>query len=108
MRDMLSMEAESDEVLVAELEGTKMPFSRKERMFERRRREEAEGERMMMGSGRRCDLGLCGRVGLLAIAAAACAALRALKGAASFRTCEKSYTSLAPHQRFMTGKYAIL
>lgn len=30
-----------------------MPSTRKDLMFERRRREEAEGERRMMGSGRR-------------------------------------------------------
>lgn len=96
-------------VLVEESAGTKTPFSRKERMFERRSREDAEGERMIMGSGLRCDLGLCGRVGLLAIAAAACAALRALNGAASFRTCEKSCILLATHPASMSrlGWYGV-
>lgn len=63
--------------------------------FDRRRREEAEGDRRIIGSGRRTGaLGLCAKVVLFAAAAAAaCAAFRALKGAASFRTCEKSCES---------------
>ena len=46
-----------------------------------------------MGSGLRAGaLGLCARAGLFAIfCAAACDDFRALKGAASLRTCEKSY-----------------
>ena len=61
-------------------------------MFERRRRDEADGESKMIGSGRLTGaLGLCAKVVLFAdAAAAACAALRALKGAASLRTWEKS------------------
>jgi hypothetical protein len=61
-------------------------------MFDMRRSEDAEGERRMMGSGRRAGaLGLWERGALLAaFAAAAWAALRVLNGAASFLTCEKS------------------
>lgn len=62
-------------------------------MFDMRRSEDAEGDSRMMGSGRRAGaLGLCERGALLAAfeAAATWAALRALKGAASFRTWEKS------------------
>lgn len=62
-------------------------------MFDMRRSEDADGESRMMGSGRLTGaLGLWLRgVFVAALAAVACAALRALKGAASFRTCEKSY-----------------
>ena len=57
-------------------------------MFDNRRREEADGERRMIGSGRRTGaFGLCANVVLFTdAAAAACAALRALNGAASLRT----------------------
>jgi hypothetical protein len=49
-----------------------MPDSRKERMFEIRRREEADGETRIIGSGLRAGtLGLCGSVVLLAAVAAA-------------------------------------
>lgn len=61
-------------------------------MFDMRRRDEAEGDSRIIGSGRRAGaLGLWASVGLLwMFAAAAWAALRALNGAASLRTCEKS------------------
>lgn len=63
-------------------------------MFDKRRSEDAEGDSRMIGSGRRTGpLGLWASVVLCAAAtaaAAACAAFRALKGAASLRTCEKS------------------
>ena len=61
-------------------------------MFDMRRSEDADGESRIMGSGRRAGaLGLWDRGALAALAAAVCAALRALNGAASFLTCEKSY-----------------
>lgn len=68
-------------------------------MFDMRRSEDAEGESRMMGSGRRAGaLGLCDRGVMLAVfAAAVCAALRALNGAASFLTWEKSYTQYQNH-----------
>ncbi len=58
-----------------------------------RSKEDADGERRMMGSGRRAGaLGLCARVVLFArFCAAGCCDFRALNGAASLRTCEKSY-----------------
>jgi hypothetical protein len=61
-------------------------------MFDMRRSEDADGESRMMGSRRRAGaLGLWERGAVLAaVAAAAWAALRALNGAASFLTCEKS------------------
>ena len=57
-------------------------------MFDMRKSEDADGERRMIGSGRRAGaLGLCARVGLFAaFAAAAWADLRALNGAANFLT----------------------
>jgi hypothetical protein len=57
-------------------------------MFDMRRSEDADGERRIMGSGRRAGaLGLWASVvGFPAFAAAAWADLRALNGAASFRT----------------------
>lgn len=59
-----------------------MPLSRKDLIFDMRRRDDAEGESRMMGSGRRTGaLGLCARVVLFArFAAAAFADLRALNG----------------------------
>lgn len=82
-----SVEEELDDALT-DSGGTYIPFSRKALMLDRRRRDEADGERRMMGSGRLTGaLGLWARVVLFdAAAAAACVALRALNGAASFRT----------------------
>lgn len=82
-----SVEEELEDALT-DSGGTYMPFSRKALMFDKRRREEADGESRMIGSGRLTGaLGLCARVVLFVdAAAAACAALRALKGAASLRT----------------------
>jgi hypothetical protein len=61
-------------------------------MLDIRSSADADGDSKMMGSGRfDAAFGLCASVGLLGrFAATACAALRALNGAASFRTCEKS------------------
>jgi len=91
-REICKIEALELDVELEDSAGMYMPFSRKDLMFDMRRREDAEGESRIMGSGRRTGaLGLCARMGLLAIlAAAGCADLRALKGAASLRTCEKS------------------
>jgi hypothetical protein len=52
------IDAEALEVFVEESAGTKTPFSRNDRIFESRMREDAEGETRIMGSGRLCDLGL--------------------------------------------------
>jgi len=61
-------------------------------MFDIRSKEEADGERRMIGSGLLVGaLGLCDNVLFVAdFSAAACAAFLALNGAASLRTCEKS------------------
>lgn len=70
--------------------GVKRPSSRKARMFVRRRREEAEGERRMIGSGRRP----AGREGVGPEGTAlvpGCWGLRWMKTVASFLTCEKSW-----------------
>lgn len=88
-----SIDAESLEVDAAdESVGTYVPPSRNALIFDIRSSDDADGDRRMMGSGRlEAALGLCANVGLLGrFAAAACAALRALNGAASFRTWEKS------------------
>jgi hypothetical protein len=87
VRMMCRMEAEELDVELEESGGMYTPLSIKDLMFDMRRREDAEGERRMMGSGRRTGaFGLWGRVGLFARFAAAWAALRALKGAAILRT----------------------
>ena len=82
-----SVEEELDDALT-DSGGTYIPFSRNALMFDNRRREGADGERRMIGSGRRTGaFGLCANVVLFTdAAAAACAALRALNGAASLRT----------------------
>lgn len=84
---MCRMEAEELDVELEESGGMYTPLSMKDLIFDIRRREDAEGESRMMGSGRRAGaFGLWGRVGLFARFAAAWAALRALKGAANLRT----------------------
>jgi hypothetical protein len=61
-------------------------------MFDMRRSEDAEGDRRIMGSGRRAILGFIAMEGLFArLAAAGCWDFRAWNGAANFRTWEKSY-----------------
>jgi hypothetical protein len=91
-RDICRIEADELDVELEDSVGTYVPLSRNDLMFDMRRRDDAEGDRRMIGSGRREGVfGLCARVGLLGrFAAAAWAALRALNGAASLRTCEKS------------------
>ena len=61
-------------------------------MFVIRSSEDAEGDRRIIGSGRRTGaFGLCAKVVLFAwFTCACCAAFRALNGAAILRTCEKS------------------
>jgi len=87
VRVMCRMEAEELDVELEESGGIYTPPSMKDLMFDIRRREDAEGERRMMGSGRRAGaFGLWGKVGLFARFTAAWAALRALKGAAILRT----------------------
>ena len=87
-RDTCKIEAEADDVKLAESLGTYVPLSRNDLMFDMRRRDDADGERRMIGSGRReAAFGLCARVGLLgSVAACAWAVFRALNGAASLRT----------------------
>lgn len=76
---------------VAELSaGTNRPPSRKDLMLDMRRRDEAEGERRMMGSGRLCGFWLSARAGLLEMLFSASVVLLDLNCAASFLTCEKS------------------
>lgn len=85
--------AEELDVELVESVGMYVPLSRNDLMFDMRRRDDADGDSRMIGSGRGgAAFGLCASVGLLGrFAAAAWAALRALKGAASLRTCEKSW-----------------
>lgn len=87
---MCSILAPVLELADSELGGTYWPFSRKDLTFVMRRREEAEGESRIIGSGR---LGfLCvASAGLLDMAVGgACCDFLDMRGAASFRTCEKS------------------
>lgn len=71
--------------------GMNLPSSRKDRALFMRRSDEAEGERRMMGSGRRDGpLGLRERDWLEVMADEDCSFLW-MNGAASFRTWEKSY-----------------
>ena len=49
------------EAVLFEEGGVKTPSTRKDLMLERRRSEDAEGDRRMIGSGRRPDTGLLGR-----------------------------------------------
>jgi hypothetical protein len=91
-RDTCRIDADALDVELAESVGTYVPPSRNDLMFDIRSSDDADGDSTMIGSGRRDGaFGLCASVGLLGrLAAAACAALRALNGAASLRTCEKS------------------
>jgi hypothetical protein len=57
-RDMFRIDVDALAVYVDESGGTKTPSWRNERIFDRRRRDDAEGDRRMIGSGRRLDLGL--------------------------------------------------
>jgi hypothetical protein len=80
--------------------GTKVPSSRKGLMLAIVRREEAEGERRMIGSRRR-ELGgggRDGRVGRLLVEGLLALRRRVIKSSDCFRTWEKSYcSSLAYH-----------
>lgn len=72
-----------------------MPSTRKDLMFERRKREEAEGERRMMGSGLRLaffDAGLAVRMAGVSEGVGADDFDERRKRAVYFRTCEKSCT----------------
>jgi hypothetical protein len=91
-REMCRIEAEELEVEMEDSGGMYVPDSRNDLIFDIRRSEEADGERRMIGSGRRTGaLGFIAREGLFAkFAAAGCADFRVLNGTASFRTCEKS------------------
>jgi hypothetical protein len=64
--------------------GVKRPSWRKERIFERRRMDEADGERRMMGSGRRLDF--CERDGSAAPLVAPVDSFFCVHADASFRT----------------------
>lgn len=57
-------------------------------MFDILRREDADGDNNMIGSGRRPALGFMAKAGLLAIVEVG--VFRELKTVAIFRTCEKS------------------
>jgi hypothetical protein len=92
IRSICRIEAEELDPELDESAGIYVPLSRKDLMFDIRRREDAEGDRRIIGSGLRTGaLGLWANVVLFARFVAACwADLRALNGAASLRTCEKS------------------
>ena len=85
-------------VEVVEVGGVKSPSTRKDLMLERRRSEEALGERRIMGSGRREEgVGLLGRrAGVMVVWGAAAAAgvevgfWRRRKASEYLRTWEKS------------------
>ena len=63
-------------------------------MLDMRRREEADGERRMIGSGRRVGtLGFMARDWLLALLPAEACCFLAVNVVASLRTCEKSFVT---------------
>jgi hypothetical protein len=71
--------------------GVNLPSSRKDRALERRRREDAEGDRRIMGSGRRVGtFWLSAREGLVGILEELDWDFFWMKGTASLRTWEKS------------------
>lgn len=92
-REICRMEAEEVDVELAESAGINAPPSRNDLIFDMRRIEDADGERSIMGSGRRAGaLRLWASAGLFArFCAAECEALRERNGDASLRTWEKSY-----------------
>ncbi len=70
-REIFKIEAEELDVALEDSAGTYTPPSRKDLIFDMRRSEDADGERSIIGSGRRAGaLGLCER-GALTFAAAA-------------------------------------
>lgn len=72
--------------------GMNLPSSRKDRALERRSSEDAEGDRRMMGSGRLPGaFGFMASDRLLGILEVPECDFFWIKGAASLRTCEKSY-----------------
>lgn len=88
-RWICNMDAEDDDVAVDESAGVKRPLSKKDLIFDMRRREEADGESRMMGSGRLTGpFELIGK--LVPLDAAAFAAFCALNCTASLRTYVKS------------------
>lgn len=87
-REICKIEAEELDVEFAESAGTYAPPSRNDLIFDMRRIEDADGERSMMGSGRRAGvLRLCASAGLFdRFCAAGCVDLRDRNGDASLRT----------------------
>lgn len=65
--------------------GVYIPLSKNDLIFVMRRRDEAEGDRRMIGSGRRLGFEFIASAGLLVALDVWCD-LRELKGAASLRT----------------------
>lgn len=87
-REICKIEAEELDVELAESAGINAPPSRNDLMFDMRRIDDADGERSMIGSGRRAGvLRLCASDGLFdRCCAAGCEDLRERNGDASFRT----------------------
>ena len=79
-----------------------MPSSRKDRALERRRREEAEGDRRIMGSGRRVGtFWLSAREGLVGMLEELDWDFFWMKGTASLRTWEKSWGGQSRLERYL-------
>ena len=70
------------------------PPSRKDLIFDMRSREEADGESRMIGSGR-LGFECVARVGFDDMFVVGCTGFFDTRGAASLRTCEKSYMSVS-------------
>jgi hypothetical protein len=96
---MCNIDAEEEDVAVDESAGVKRPLSRNDLILDIRSREEAEGERRMIGSGRRTGaFELIGSV--VPFDAAGFELLDVLNCTANFRTYEKScYNQYSPRSR---------
>jgi hypothetical protein len=94
VRLMCSMLAPALELAATESAGTNSPPSRKDLMLDMRSRDDAEGDRRMMGSGRRgfwCEARAGFEEMLFVEDGGAEEGFFDMRGAASLRTWEKSY-----------------
>jgi hypothetical protein len=73
--------------------GVYRPDSRNDLALDMRSSDEADGDKRMIGSGRRAGFWFSTRAGLFVMLAAAGLGLRDMKGAASFLTWEKSFST---------------
>jgi hypothetical protein len=92
IREICRIEADELEVETEESGGIYTPLSRKDLIFDIRRSDDAEGDRRMIGSGRLVvAFGFMAMAGLFArLEATCCCDFLTVKGAAIFRTWEKS------------------